>query len=60
MMRKELSRNEKNFRKYLQKYHPEKYEDLMLLESIEEKYQDRLDTHKIVKTYKEILKNKCN
>ena len=59
-MRKELSRNEINFRKYLKQYHPDKYEDLLLLESIEEKYQDRLDTHKIVKTYKEILKRKYN
>jgi hypothetical protein len=32
---KELSRNEINFRRYLQKYHPDKYEELIYLESID-------------------------
>jgi len=34
MERKELSRNEKNFRAYLKKYHPEKYERLIFLENM--------------------------
>ena len=32
---KELTRNEKNFRRYLKKYHPDKYEELIWLDSIQ-------------------------
>ena len=31
-MRKRLSENEKKFRSYLKKYHPDKYEELLLNE----------------------------
>ena len=37
MTEKVLSRNEINFRIYLKRYHPDKYEQLMFLESTEKK-----------------------
>lgn len=40
VMDKELSRNERNFRRYLKKYHPDKYDELVWLESMEKKHPD--------------------